>query len=185
LGPANKLVFAPGLLGGSAAPISGRISVGGKSPLTGTIKEANAGGQAGQILARLGIRALVIEDQPADPDKRYTLELRKGSVKLVESPELKGLGNYDTVAKLVEKYGEKKIGFVTIGQAGEMGLTAASIACTDREMRPTRHAGRGGLGAVMGSKGLKAIVLDDSETQMRQPQNKEAFREASKKFAKA
>ncbi len=185
LGPANKLVFAPGLLGGSAAPISGRLSVGAKSPLTGTIKESNAGGQAGQILARLGIRALVIEDQPADSDKCYTLEVRKGSVKLVETPELKGLGNYDTVAKLVEKYGEKKVGFITIGTAGEMGLTAASVACTDRELRPTRHAGRGGLGAVMGSKGLKAVFLDDSETQMRQPVDREAFREASKKFAKA
>jgi aldehyde:ferredoxin oxidoreductase len=64
LGPTNKLVFAPGLLGGTSAPISGRLSVGAKSPLTGTIKESNAGGQAGQILARLGIRALVIEDKP-------------------------------------------------------------------------------------------------------------------------
>ena len=185
LGPANKLVFAPGLLGGSSAPISGRLSVGAKSPLTGTIKESNAGGQAAQIMGRLGIRAIVVEDKPADPEKRYTLEIRKDSIRLVESPELKGLGNYDTVARLVEKYGDKKVGFVTIGMAGEMGLTAASIACTDRELRPTRHAGRGGLGAVMGSKGLKAIFLDDSETKMREPKDKEAFRDASRKFAKA
>ena len=185
LGNMNKLVFAPGLLGGSSAPISGRISVGAKSPLTGTIKESNAGGQAGQIMARLGIRALIVEDKPADPSKLYTLELRKGSVKLVECPELKGLGNYDTVAKLVAKYGEKKVGYVSIGMAGEWGLTAASIACTDRELRPTRHAGRGGLGAVMGSKGLKAIFCDDSETSMREPANKDAFRDASRKFAKA
>ncbi len=185
LGAANKLVFAPGLLGGSSAPISGRLSVGAKSPLTGTIKESNAGGQAAQIMGRLGIRAVVVEDKPADPEKRYTLEIRKDSVRLVESPELKGLGNYDTVARLVEKYGDKKVGFITIGMAGEMGLTAASIACTDRELRPTRHAGRGGLGAVMGSKGLKAIFLDDSETKMREPKDKEAFRDASRKFAKA
>ncbi len=185
LGPQNKLVFAPGLLGGSSAPISGRLSVGGKSPLTGTIKESNAGGQAAQIMARLGIRAIVVEDKPGDPDKRYVLEVRKDSIRLVEAPELKGLGNYDTVAKLVERYGDKKVGFITIGQAGEMGLTAASVACTDRELRPTRHAGRGGLGAVMGSKGLKAVFLDDSETKMREPKDREAFREASKKFAKA
>ena len=185
LGPANKLVFAPGLLGGSAAPISGRISIGAKSPLTGTIKESNAGGQAGQIMARLGIRALVVEGLPEDTSKRYTLLLSTGGVKLVESPELKGLGNYDTVAKLTAKYGDKKMGYVTIGMAGEWGMTASSIACTDRELRPTRHAGRGGLGAVMGSKGLKAIVLDDNGTSMREPADKEAFREASRKFAKA
>jgi aldehyde:ferredoxin oxidoreductase len=185
LGPANKLVFAPGLLGGSAAPISGRISAGAKSPLTGTIKESNAGGQAGQILGRLGIRALVIEDKPEDTSKLYTLEIRKGGIKLVESPELKELGNYDTVKKLVAKYGDKKVGFMSIGMAGEWGLTGASIAATDRELRPTRHMGRGGLGAVMGSKGLKAIFCDDAETEMRQPKDKDAFREASKKFAKA
>lgn len=185
LGPTNKLVFAPGLLGGSSAPISGRISVGAKSPLTGGIKESNAGGQAGQILGRLGIRALVVEDKPEDPEKRYTLEIRKGGLALVECPELKGLGNYDAVGKLVAKYGDKKVGYVTIGMAGEWGLTASSIAVTDRELRPTRHAGRGGLGAVMGSKGLKAIFCDDSETSMREPANKEAFREASRKFAKA
>ena len=184
LGPDNKLVFAPGLLGGSAAPISGRLSVGAKSPLTGGIKESNAGGQAAQIMGRLGIRALVVEGKP-DGDACYTLELRSSGVKLVASPELKGLGNYATVEKLVAKYGGKKVGYVTIGMAGEMGLTAASIACTDRELRPTRHAGRGGLGAVMGSKGLKAIFCDDSETSMRQPADKEAFRAASKKFATA
>jgi aldehyde:ferredoxin oxidoreductase len=185
LGPTNKLVFAAGLLGGSSAPISGRLSIGAKSPLTGTIKESNAGGQAAQILARLGIRAMIIEDKPTDSDKCYTLELRADGVTIVESPELKGLGNYDTVAKLVAKYGTKKVGFASIGMAGEFGMTSASIACTDRELRPTRHAGRGGLGAVMGSKGVKAIFFDDSETSMRQPVDKEAFRAAAKKFTKA
>ena len=82
LGPSNKLVFSPGLLSGSAAPISGRLSVGAKSPLTGTIKESNAGGQAAQILGRLGIRALVVEGKPADPDERYLLEVRKGGVRV-------------------------------------------------------------------------------------------------------
>ncbi|WP_051533930.1 aldehyde ferredoxin oxidoreductase N-terminal domain-containing protein [Desulfitibacter alkalitolerans] len=64
LGPENKLIIAPGLLGGTSAPCSGRISVGAKSPLTGGIKESNAGGTAGRKLARLGIRALIIEGQP-------------------------------------------------------------------------------------------------------------------------
>ena len=145
LGRANKLVFAPGLLAGSAAPISGRLSVGAKSPLTGTIKESNSGGQGGQALARLGIRALIVEDKPEDPNLRFTLEVRKDAVVLVESQDLKGLGNYDTVDRLKAKYGEKKVAFISIGMAGEMGMTAASVAVTDRELRPTRHAGRGGL----------------------------------------
>ncbi len=185
LGPENKLVFAPGLLSGSAAPNSGRLSVGAKSPLTGGIKESNAGGQAAQVMARLGIRALIFEDKPAEAGKRYLIEVRSGGLSLHEVPELSGLGNYETVTKLVERFGTKKVAYISIGMAGEMGLTAASIACTDRELRPTRHAGRGGLGAVMGSKGLKAIFLDDAETSRLQPAEPEAFKAACKKFAAA
>ncbi|MBT3377444.1 MAG: aldehyde ferredoxin oxidoreductase [Lentisphaerae bacterium] len=185
LGRSNKLVFAPGLLGGSAAPTSGRISLGAKSPLTGGIKESNSGGQAGQVLGRLGIRALIVEDKPEDKTKRYLLEIRKGGVTVVECAELAGLGNYDTVAKLVGRYGEKKSAFMSIGMAGEWGMTAASVAVTDRELRPTRHAGRGGLGAVMGSKGLKAIYCDDSEVSIRKPVDKAAFKAAGRRLAKA
>ena len=61
LGPENKLVFSPGLMAGSAAASSGRISVGCKSPLTGTIKESNSGGTGGQFMARLGYAAIIIE----------------------------------------------------------------------------------------------------------------------------
>ena len=89
------------------------------------------------------------------------------------------------IAFIVAKYGAKKTALITIGMAGEMGLAAASIACTDRELRPTRHAGRGGLGAVMGSKGLKAIYLDDNGTSMKEAKDKEAFKAASRKFAAA
>ena len=179
LSAANKLVFAAGLLSGTTAPSSGRLSVGGKSPLTGTIKESNAGGTASPKLARLGIAAIVVEGQPAN-GKLQTLVLTPDSAALVPADELKGLGNYDTVAKLTEEYGEK-VSFITIGPAGEMKLSAASVAVTDRENRPTRHAGRGGLGAVMGSKGLKAIVVDsgDREVTIQEP---EAFRAASRRL---
>ena len=185
LGPSNKLVFAPGLLGGSSAPISGRLSVGAKSPLTGGIKESNAGGQAAQILGRLGIRALVIEDKPDDATQRYLLEVCNDGVRLVACQELAGFGNYDTVSKLIERYGGNKVAFITIGMAGEWGLTAASIAVTDRELRPTRHAGRGGLGAVMGSKGLKAIFCDASDVRVHEPVDKEGFKDASRRLAQA
>ncbi|MFB3117568.1 MAG: aldehyde ferredoxin oxidoreductase N-terminal domain-containing protein, partial [Myxococcota bacterium] len=74
LGPDNILVIAPGLLAGTSAPTSGRISIGGKSPLTGGIKEANAGGNPGQDLMKLGYRAIIVKGQPADTEKRYGLE---------------------------------------------------------------------------------------------------------------
>ena len=67
LGPNNKLIFAPGIVSGTSAPTSARISVGAKSPLTGTIKESNAGSAWAQDLPRMGIKALVFEDQPTDP----------------------------------------------------------------------------------------------------------------------
>src|SRR6266540_4624903 len=68
LGAENKLVIAPGLLSGTAGAMSGRLSVGCKSPLTGGIKEANSGGQAAQALARLGYLAVIVEGQPAGDD---------------------------------------------------------------------------------------------------------------------
>ncbi|MEW6262905.1 MAG: aldehyde ferredoxin oxidoreductase C-terminal domain-containing protein [Thermodesulfobacteriota bacterium] len=179
----NKLVLAPGLLAATACANSGRISVGGKSPLTGTIKEANAGGQAGQYLGRLGIQAIVVEGLP-QAGKLYKLVVGQGKAELVPADNLKELGNYDTVAALVAEHGDKA-GYCTIGQAGEWKLSGASVAFTDNELRPTRHAGRGGLGAVMGSKGLKAIVVDPAGGEMAPLKDAEAFKAAAKRFAKA
>jgi len=183
IGPNNKLVFAPGLLGGTNCANSGRISVGGKSPLTGGIKEANSGGQAGGYLSKLGIAAIVIEGMPKE-DKLYKLLIGKDKCEIQEASELKGMGNYDTVASLKDQYGSK-MGYVSIGQAGEWKMPAASVAFTDRELHPTRHAGRGGLGAVMGSKGLKAIVIDPEGGESAPLADKEAFKAAAKRFTKA
>jgi len=180
LGEDNKLVIAPGLLSGSTAAMSGRISVGCKSPLTGGIKEANSGGQASQMLGRLGYAAIVLEGLPQD-DTLYKIFINKDGVEVKADNSLKGLGNYDTVDKLKAEYGEK-IGCISIGQAGEMKLSAASIAFTDMELRPTRHAGRGGVGAVMGSKGVKVIVIDDAGMKARSPQDPDKFRDANKAF---
>ncbi|MFQ6040644.1 MAG: aldehyde ferredoxin oxidoreductase family protein [Candidatus Poribacteria bacterium] len=177
----NKLLIAPGLLTGTAAANSGRLSVGAKSPLTGGIKESNAGGTSAQKLARLGVAAIVVEGKPED-GKLFTLKLDTNGGELSPADELKGLGNYDTVAKLTEKYGEK-VGYISIGPAGEMKMSAASVAVTDPENRPTRHAGRGGMGAVMGSKGLKAIIVDDSGTSRPVAKDPEAFRAAARTFA--
>ncbi len=180
LGEENKLVIAPGLLSGTTASMSGRISVGCKSPLTGGIKEANAGGQPSQNLAMLGYAAIVLEGKPKG-DNLYTVFIGKDGVKIAPDNGLKGLGNYEVVARMKGVYGDK-ISCISIGQAGEMKMSAASIAFTDVELRPTRHAGRGGVGAVMGAKGVKVIVVSEEGAERRSPQNPEKFREANRIF---
>jgi aldehyde:ferredoxin oxidoreductase len=180
LGVNNKLVIAPGLLSGTTAAVSGRISVGCKSPLTGGIKESNSGGQPSQMLARLGYAAIVLEGKPKD-DTLYKVFINKDGVKITPDNSLRMVGNYDLVEKMKKEYGDK-IGCISIGPAGEMKMSAASVACTDMELRPTRHAGRGGVGAVMGAKGVKVIVLDDTGKKMRSPKDPEKFKAASKEW---
>ena len=180
LGEDNKLVIAPGLLSGSAASMSGRISVGCKSPLTGTIKEANSGGQPSQLLARHGYAAIVLEGKPKN-DALYKILIQKGGVRVIPDSSLKGLGNYALVEKLKKDHGEK-IACICVGQAGEMKMSAASVAFTDMELRPTRHAGRGGVGAVMGAKGVKAIVIEEKGLEPRPPKDPEKFKEANRRF---
>jgi aldehyde:ferredoxin oxidoreductase len=178
LGEDNKLVIAPGLLSGSTAAMSGRISMGCKSPLTGGIKEANAGGMPSQMIARLGYAAIVLEGKPKD-NTLYKILINKDGVDIQEANDLSMLGNYDTVDKMKAEHGEK-VSCISIGPAGEMKMAAASIACSDMEQRPTRHAGRGGVGAVMGSKGVKVIVIDDAGMKMREPKDPDKFKEANK-----
>lgn len=180
LGAENKLVIAPGLLSGTTSAMSGRLSVGCKSPLTGGIKEANSGGQPSQVLARLGYAAIVLEGKPATDDL-YKVIINKDGPRIEVDNSLKMLPNYDLVEEMKKQYGED-IACISIGTAGEMKMSAASVACTDMELRPTRHAGRGGVGAVMGSKRVKVIVLDDTGKKMRPPKDPEKFKEANKRF---
>ncbi len=179
----NKLVLAPGLLTGTGAPCAGRLSAGAKSPLTGTIKESNSGGMAALALAALGIKALVIEGKPRG-NRLYRLVVNHEGIRIEEADALAGLGNYDTVAREFERFGDKAT-CISIGPAGEMCCAAATIAVTDVERRPTRHCGRGGLGAVMGSKGVKVIVVDPVGGQRTQVADKPAFTHAVRKFAAA
>ncbi len=180
LGPDNKLVIAPGLMSGSAATTSGRLSVGCKSPLTGGIKEANAGGQASQYLARLGYAAVVLEGERKNGDL-YQIHISKSGVKISLCNEYQMLGNYDLAEKIKAEYGDK-VAMISIGPAGELGFSNSTIAFTDTDFRPTRHAGRGGVGAVMGAKGIKVIVVDSKDTSLRKPVAPEAFKEASLKL---
>ncbi len=180
LGKDNKLVIAPGLLSGSVAAMSGRISVGCKSPLTGGIKESNSGGQASQMLGRLGYAAIVLEGKPKEKTL-YKVFINKDGVEVKEDNSLCMLGNYDTADKMKAEYGDK-VHCISIGPAGEMKMSAASVAFTDMEQRPTRHAGRGGVGAVMGAKGVKVIVIDDTGCAARTPADPEKFKAANKEF---
>ncbi|HCW51728.1 MAG TPA: aldehyde ferredoxin oxidoreductase [Clostridiales bacterium] len=183
LGPNNKLVFAPGIVTGTAAPCSGRISVGGKSPLTMGIKEANAGTPFSQKLARLGIRALVVEGEVADRSKRYVLEIDKDGGRLVEASDLAGKHMGDTFAEFGKRYpGHAWCG---VSAAGEAGLPLAGVCFSDAEKRPSRYAGRGGLGAVMGRKGLKGIVVDDSGGPGVAVKDRDRLKEGSRKLADA
>jgi len=181
LGPSNKLVFAPGLLSGTVAANSGRLSAGAKSPLTGTIKESNAGGTSAQFLARMGCKALIIEGQPKE-DKWYSIALAPESITISEETELVGKGNYE-VAKTLSERLDGKQGVITIGPAGEMKMAAANLSVVDPDGN-LRSNGRGGLGAVMGAKKVKFISIDpqDKKVEIADP---EAFKTANRAFAKS
>ena len=183
LGPNNKLVFSPGILTGTASPTSSRLSVGGKSPLTGGIKEANAGTGWGWRLARLGIRAVIVEGQA---DGFWLLKIDKdgGSFEVADSWTGEKLSEvYPTVFDRFN--GCEAVDICSIGVAGEHRMPAAGICFNDQKGRPSRYAGRGGLGAVMGSKGLKFIVVDDSGAEGVPIANQEVFDGGRKKMAAA
>ncbi|MBU2536191.1 MAG: aldehyde ferredoxin oxidoreductase C-terminal domain-containing protein [Chloroflexota bacterium] len=184
LGPNNKLSISTGIVTGTSAPTSGRISMGGKSPLTGGIKEANSGGMAGQKLARLGIKAIIVEGQPKEKGKFWLLQVNKDGAKIMPADEFAGRGLYETYPKIFAKFG-KDVGVIGIGVAGEKLMSMAGICVNDPENRPSRYAGRGGMGAVMGSKGLKAIILDDTGGPGVTFANKEVFEAGRKKLVAA
>src|SRR6266487_2443838 len=184
LGAENKLIFAPGLLGGHMLSSTDRISVGGKSPLTGGIKESNAGGRTGLHMTHMGIHALIIEDQPNE-ESFWVLHLSlSDGAKWERADDLVGLGVYATAPKLLQKYGDK-VAIALIGPGGEMKMKAAGIQNIDKDRVPARIAARGGLGAVMGSKGLKAIVFDNAGGQKPSIVDPEAFKVAQKDYTKS
>jgi aldehyde:ferredoxin oxidoreductase len=179
LGPENKLIIAPGFLSGTSLPNSSRISIGAKSPLTGGIKESNVGGTAAAALGRLGITAIIVEGQAPEGDLSFLRIDGKGDASLIPAQEYKGLRTYGLVDKILEAYG-KRTAVLCIGPAGEHGMAVASIQSSDVDGRPCRAAGRGGLGAVMGAKGLKAIIVDQRGKSADPIADPEAFKEAVK-----
>ena len=156
LGTENKLIFAAGIFAGTSVPCNGRLSVGAKSPLTNTIKEANSGGAAAQKLARLGIQAVIVEGCAKE---LTSLKIDRNGVTFLPASNSRGLGNYGLIEELKGEFGDN-IAIISIGPAGEMRLKASSVAVTSPDFH-IRMAARGGLGAVMGSKNLKAMIVDD------------------------
>ena len=171
LGPNNKMIVAPGIVTGTSAPTSARLSVGAKSPLTGGIKEANAGTGFSPSLAGMGIRAIVIEGQPKEKGEYWMVHLtwdsEAGQPKVEFLPAGKYVGKnlYKVFPKLFKRFG--KVNIAGIGVSGEYLYGNSGVAFDDMKGRPSRFAGRGGLGAVMGSKGLKFIILDQQRRSRR------------------
>ena len=183
LGRFNKFIVAPGLLGDTLVTTSGKFSVGGKSPLTGGAKESDVGGEAGKKIARLGIKALVLEDIPEKAGVKV-LMIGGSQHTLSEFPELRGKFVSETIQLLRKQFG-RQVGIICIGPAGEMKMAGAGVAVSDVNDIQIRYAGRGGLGAVMGSKGIKAIVVDDTDAVPPTVFDEGLLREASKALTQA
>jgi aldehyde:ferredoxin oxidoreductase len=182
LGPLNKLIFAPGVLVGHMLSSCDRISIGTKSPLTGGVKEANAGGSTGLQLTRLGIKALILEDHTETG--WWVLHLSTAGARFEPADDLTGLGVFACAEKLIQRYGEK-IALSLIGPGGEMKMASAGIQNLDKDRVPSRIAARGGVGAVMGAMRLKAIVIDARDGSAPPIADKAAFKAAQKTFTKA
>ncbi|CAE09541.1 aldehyde ferredoxin oxidoreductase family protein [Wolinella succinogenes] len=180
LGANNKLVFAPGSLSGTTAANSGRTSVGAKSPLTNGIKESNVGGTSAQAFAKLGIKALIIEGA-APEGQFYRLHITKDNVEFIDAKEILGKNNRYVTEKMLELYG-RKVSVLTIGRAGENRMLVSNISVKDPDGK-LRSMGRGAMGAVMGSKGLKCVTVDQGSTNEVNYVDEARFREAAKVFA--
>ena len=184
LGSRNKLVLSPGIVTGTAAPTSSRISVGGKSPLTGGIKEANAGTGWGRRIARLGLRAVVVEGQ--SDEGFWLVKISQEGASFEPAGDWVGLPLSEVFPSVFDRFGGiGQVDLCAIGVAGEERMAAAGVCFSDQDGRASRYAGRGGLGAVMGSKGLKFIVVDDSGANDVPIQDPDLFDAARKKVAAA
>ena len=151
LSPDNLLIFAPGIMQGSNLPGSGRHGVGGKSPLTGAIASSEAGGWWGHEFKRTGYDALVISGRAPAP---VYLFIKDQQVSVHTAGHLWGLLTHPAEQAIRQELGDDRVRVAQIGPAGENGVLFASIMHD-----VNRAAGRNGLGALMGSKNLKAVAV--------------------------
>jgi aldehyde:ferredoxin oxidoreductase len=150
LSPENKLVFAAGPLTGFALPSSGKLVVASKSPLTGGYGDGNVGTLAAVQMRKAGYDAVIIEEKASGP---MVLLIRDESAEFLDAEDLWGRNSFETERRLVGTYGHAA-GILCIGQAGENLVKYATIVSQEG-----RSGGRPGMGAVMGSKKLKALVF--------------------------
>jgi aldehyde:ferredoxin oxidoreductase len=157
LSPENPLIFSAGPLAGANFSNANRISVGCKSPLTGGVKEANAGGTFAFALGQLEILGMTLNGAS---DEWVVIRITKdGDISYDDATPYLGKGNIEAAAMLFEAYGAK-ISMALCSPVGEYLGLISGISFPDPEGRPVRIAARGGVGAVMGSKKVKAIVVD-------------------------
>ena len=150
LGEENKLFLTTGPLTGTPAPCSGKLSVAAKSPATGTMNDCSIGGHVGIRIKYAGYDMIIFE---GIADKPCYIVIEDDKVEFVDASELWGLGSHEAEAILAEKYGIE-YSIMSIGPAGE---NLSNMACINSDYY--RQAGRGGIGAVMGSKKIKAILI--------------------------
>ncbi len=153
LGPENILLFSCGLLTGTAAPASARLHINARSPLTGLLGSSNIGGNFGAKLRSSGIQSLIIRGKSPEP---VYLWIDGDKIEIRNARSIWGLDTWQTDEQLKTKLGSEKLEIMTIGPAGESGTLFGCIM-TDRD----HAAGRTGMGTVMGSKNLKAIVVKE------------------------
>lgn len=177
LGRHNKLIFAMGLLTGTNVSSASRVSIGAKSPLTQGIKESNSGGTTAMRLAQLGLKAVILEDQPEE-NPWYYVKISQGECTLEPAEGYLGMGTGEFCEAIHKLYPGAAVS--CIGPVGEMLYSSAGIATTDADHKPGRFSGRGGLGAVMGSKKIKGIVVIGKDTMPLA--DKESFMAALKNY---
>ena len=157
LGPGNPLIFSAGPFAGTSFSNANRTSVGCKSPLTGGVKEANGGGSFGYGLGQLKVAGLTLLGASADWTVVHLT--RDGGIEFDDAAPYLGRPNSEVAAQLFAHYG-KKTALALCGPVGEYQGLLAGVSFSDKDGRPSRLAARGGVGAVMGSKRVKAIVVD-------------------------
>lgn len=150
LGPENKLFLTTGPLTGTPVPCSGKLSVAAKSPATGTMNDCSIGGHVGIRLKFAGYDMAIFEGKLKEPG--YVL-IDNDQIRFMDATDLWGLGSHETESILAKKYGPE-YSIMSIGPAGE---NLCVMSCINSDYY--RQAGRGGIGAVMGSKNMKAIVI--------------------------
>ena len=161
LSPANPLIFSAGPFAGTSFSNANRTSVGCKSPLTGGIKEANGGGTFAYALGQLKIAGFTLHGTSAD---WVVIHMKRdGTIAFDDASPYLGKGNFEAAELLYKTYGKKKVAIALCGPVGEYQGLLAGIAYSDKDGRPSRLSARGGVGAVMGSKRVKAVVVDSDK----------------------